>query len=202
MTYVRAEKSQIDSWGNIGNPGWSWDELFPYYLKSESFDDPTPAQVAAGATFDTKDHGRDGFLRVGYPYSLQNGTLHESVQKAWQKLGIPPNVDVNGGAVRGFHVWQSTIDRVANKRADAARAYYYPVQNRSNLVVYLNTTANKITWKEGSSNEAEADGVEITPSNGMVTLLKAKRGVVMSAGSLRSPAVLELSGVGNPKSVT
>ncbi|KIN02243.1 GMC oxidoreductase [Oidiodendron maius Zn] len=119
--YVRAEQAQIDSWETIGNQGWNWESLFPYYKKSEHFDAPTTAQFAARATFLT-----------------------------------------------------STFERDANVREDAARVYYYPIQNRSNLRVFLNTTDRSNSY------------------------LDARKDVIVSAASLRSPAVLELSGIGNP----
>ncbi|TVY28703.1 Glucose oxidase [Lachnellula hyalina] len=197
MTWIRGEKAQIDSWGTIGNEGWSWDELFPYYKKSENFIVPSPAQVAAGASYNAIDHGESGPLKVGYHPELQNGSLHGSVGTAWQSLGIPSTIDANGGDVRGFTVEQQTLDPDANVREDAARAFYYPFQNRANLHIHLNTTAMKVVW---TSNDVDAiaDGVEIISLNGSVSTINARREVILSAGSLRSPAVLELSGVGNP----
>jgi choline dehydrogenase-like flavoprotein len=199
MTYIRAEKAQIDAWETIGNKGWNWANLIPYYKKSEHFDAPTAAQTRAGASYIAVDHGRDGPLKVGYPYGLLNGTLHEQVGQAWGALGIPHNSDVNGGSVRGFTVWQSTVDREANVREDAGRAYYYPVQSRPNLSVFLNTTVNRIVWKDG--DEVIAKGVEVTSKNCSVSSLNARKEVILSAGSLRSPALLELSGIGNPACV-
>lgn len=200
MTWVRSEKAQIDSWGAIGNPGWSWDELFPYYQKSEVFVGPTAAQVSAGASYDPADHGESGPLKTGFPFDLQNGSLYDSAEAAWKSLGIPHNVDANGGDVRGFTLQQQTLDRDANVREDAARAFYYPIQNRTNLHVFLNTTATKVVWKSGGG-PAEADGVEIVSSAGTVSTLKVRHEVVISAGSYRSPTILELSGIGNPRFV-
>jgi len=198
MTWIRGEKAQVDAWGTIGNEGWSWDELLPYYKKSEDFVAPTAAQIAAGASSDPADHGKGGPLKVGYSYGLQNGSLHESVETAWESLGMSPILDANGGHVRGFNVWQSTLDREANVREDAARAFYYPFQERLNLFVFLNTSANKIMWKTGGEGMT-ADGVEVTSSNGTVSSIKARREVIVSAGSLRSPTILEHSGIGNPR---
>ncbi|KAF4631123.1 hypothetical protein G7Y89_g7009 [Cudoniella acicularis] len=197
MTYVRAEKSQIDSWGEIGNAGWSWDDLFPYYKKSEDSSYPTAAQLSSGVTYVPGDDGETGPLKVGYPYGLLNGSFHTVVESTWQALDLPHNVDVNGGSVRGFTIWQSTLDMAANVREDAARAYYYPVEARPNLHIFLNTTANRIVLKD-NSGAAAAAGVEITSSDGTVSSLNCSREVILSAGSLRSPAILELSGIGNP----
>lgn len=101
--------------------------------------------------------------------------------------------------MRGFFVWPSTIDRDANVREDAARAFYYPVQGRQNLKVFLNTTVNRILWEDrnGTDGVVRARGVEVTAQDGSVFEIGAEREVVLSAGSLRSPAILELSGVGN-----
>ena len=197
MTYVRAQKSQIDSWEKIGNKGWNWDSLFPYYLKTEQFHIPTPAQLEAGGSYIAADHGENGLLKIGYPYGLQNGSFSGMVETVWKTLGIPHNPDVNRGDVRGFTVWPSTLDREANVREDAARAFYYPFQKRLNLHIFLHTTANRIIWEDGE--EVVAAGVEVTTSNNTVLTLMARKEVVVSAGSLRSPAILELSGVGNPK---
>lgn len=199
MTYVRAQKPQIDSWETIGNEGWSWDDLLPYYKKSENFTIPTPAETLAGASYDASYHGRGGPLSVGYSYDLLNGSFHSIVQDTWANLGIPLNNDSNGGDVRGFSVWPSTLDSATNIREDAARAYYYPIKNRTNLHIFLNTAANKIEWGDSVSGKAVAKGVQITRSNGSVEILKASKEVIVSAGSLRTPAILELSGIGNPK---
>lgn len=198
MTYVRAEKSQIDSWGEIGNSGWSWDDLFPYYKKSEDFTYPTRAQLSSGVTFAANDHGKAGPLKVGYPYGLLNGSFHTIFENTWQALDLPHNADVNGGSVRGFTIWQSTLDMAANVREDAARAYYYPVQGRPNLHVFLNMTVNRIIWKD-TDGAAIARGVEVTDLSGSVNVLNCSGEVILSAGSLRSPAILELSGIGNPR---
>jgi len=65
MTYVRAEKAQIDAWEQIGNPGWTWDGLFPYYKKQEDFDYPTRAQLSAGASYVATDRGENGSIEGG-----------------------------------------------------------------------------------------------------------------------------------------
>ena len=199
MTYIRAEKAQIDAWELVGNEGWNWESLYPYYLKSEHFDNATEHQLSIdGASFVGKYHGLEGPLHVGYPIELNNGSFHTTVNATVQALGIPFNPDVNGGHVRGFTVWQSTFDRIANLRADAAREYYLPVRSRPNLHVYTSTLANRMIWDE-SKDAASAKGVEVTLSDNRTTILNACKEVIVSAGSLKSPAFLELSGIGNPK---
>jgi choline dehydrogenase-like flavoprotein len=198
MTYTRAEDVQIDAWEAIGNRGWNWANLYPYYKKSEDFTPPTAAQIDAGASYNAAYHGYSGPLTTGNQYNLLNSSLFATDKATWGVLGIPPTSDFNGGHVRGYALWQSTVDRDANVREDAARAYYYPVQGRPNLEVFLNTTGNKIVWSNTTDHEATAAGVEVTAANGTVYVIGAKREVILSAGSLRSPAILELSGVGSP----
>ncbi|RDW89984.1 GMC family oxidoreductase [Aspergillus mulundensis] len=205
MTYIRAEASQIDAWETAGNENWTWASLWPYHLKSESFSPPTPAQTAAGASFIDSYHGDSGPVQVSYQYGLQNGSFASRVKQTWQNLDVPFNPDVNGGVLRGFFVWPQTLIREENVRCDAARAYYYPVRERGNLAM-LQGKVRRILWADDDNDMNEkgasltrAQGVEYTASNGDIATLYAKREVILSAGSIRSPAILELSGVGNPE---
>jgi hypothetical protein len=75
--------------------------------------------------------------------------LHEQVEQAWGALGTPYIIDANGDSVRGFTVWRINLDRDANVRELAARAYYFPAQDRSNLYVLPISTANQIIWEDG-----------------------------------------------------
>ncbi|KAI9793364.1 MAG: hypothetical protein M1816_000256 [Peltula sp. TS41687] len=198
MTYARAEDVQIDAWETIGNKGWNWNSLFPYYKKSEEFRPPTVAQVANGASYVAQFHGETGPLDVGYLYNLANGSLFHMFNNTWEEFGIPYNPDINGGHMHGFTVWPSTADVLANVREDSAQAYYYPIRSRRNLHVFNGTIGNKIIWNDGYKGDAVAKAVEVTLADGTIDVIYAKKEVIISAGTLRSPAILELSGVGNP----
>jgi choline dehydrogenase-like flavoprotein len=123
------------------------------------------------------------------------------LDETFQQLGVSYNRDINGGSMVGLTVHPDTIDRVRNVRHDAARAYYWPYENRSNLKIISNTYANKIIWDNTSDTEAVAVGVEVTGVDGVETIYAAKE-VILSAGSLKSPVILELSGIGNPDVLT
>jgi choline dehydrogenase-like flavoprotein len=197
MTYLRAETSQIDAWEQIGNEGWNWENLMQYYSKSENMQPPTEDQVLLGASYDAKVHGTSGPLTVGWTASMMGREVVSSVNQSFNALGLPFNHEPNSGAMRGFTVFPKTIDRAQNLREDAGRAYYWPVSKRPNLDIYLNSTAEKITWhprNEGSL--PRASGVVFTTCNGTSTIY-ANREVILSAGSLKSPLLLEQSGVGN-----
>ncbi|ORY67689.1 GMC oxidoreductase [Pseudomassariella vexata] len=200
MAYTRAEISQIDAWEQVGNDGWNWDSLFPYYLKSEHFQVPDEERtVAAHLPFDKELHGLNGPLKTGWNYEQTNSSLTSTINSTFKAIGVPYNPDVNGGNMVGFSLYPFTTDSTLHVREDAARAYYFPYQNQTNLKVLLNTKANKITWSQNSKqNAATAEGVEITSSDGTTSVVKANKEVILSAGSLASPLLLELSGIGNP----
>ncbi|BCR95033.1 GMC family oxidoreductase [Aspergillus luchuensis] len=197
MAYTRAEDVQVDAWQTIGNEGWTWDSLFPYYRKSENLTVPTASQRARGATYDPNANGEEGPLSVAWP-DIPANNLTNTLNATFQGLGVPWTEDVNGGKMRGFNVYPSTIDYTAYVREDAARAYYWPIASRPNLHLMLDTFVNRLVWKNGGSQgNATAAGVEITSSNGTISVIGASQEVIISAGSLKSPGILELSGIGN-----
>ncbi|KAF3395338.1 Glucose oxidase [Talaromyces pinophilus] len=197
MSYTRAQDVQIDSWEMAGNDGWNWESLLPYYEKSEGFQVPTVDQIDRGANYDIRYHGVNGPLKVGWPNAMTNSSVFPILNETLQQLGIPYNGDVNGGKMVGLTTHPDTIDRENNVREDAARAYYWPYQARPNLKIISNTKVNKILWANNTSGDATAIGVEITGIDGVDNIYASKE-VILSAGALKSPILLELSGVGNP----
>ncbi|CAG8008278.1 unnamed protein product [Penicillium salamii] len=200
MVYLRAQTAQIDAWEAAGNKGWNWKNLFPYFKKGEQFQSPEKYSFldGSGVTYDPAYHGFNGPLKVGWSSTQLNDGLAQKMNTTYQNLDVPVqfNKDPNGGDMIGYSLYPKTVDSELNIREDAARAYYYPYQNRTNLHVWLNTHVNKLTWKDGK--DVTADGVEVTLSNGTTTVVKASREVILAAGALKSPVLLELSGVGNP----
>ncbi|KAL3473704.1 hypothetical protein BJX99DRAFT_272124 [Aspergillus californicus] len=197
MSYTRAENVQIDAWEAAGNKGWNWKSLLPYYKKSEGFQVPTADQIAHGASYDAKYHGTTGPLKVGWPTGMTNSSVFTVLNETFEQLGVHYNRDINGGKMVGFTDHPDTLDREANVRQDAARSYYWPFEDRSNLKVITNTNADRIIWGKDSHGEAVAIGVQVTGPDGLKEIYASKE-VILSAGSLRSPVLLELSGVGNP----
>lgn len=131
---------------------------------------------------------------------MMAGATVDAVNSTYQSLGLNWNADPNTGNMRGFSTYPRTIDRALNIRADAARAYYYPIANRTNLHVYLNANAERLTWDEDKNGAKPfANGVEYTDSTGAKKTLRVNKEVILSAGSLRSPLLLEHSGIGNPE---
>ncbi|KAL7799936.1 glucose oxidase [Trichoderma ceciliae] len=198
MTYIRGDKAQFDAWEQLGNPGWDWDTMLEYYEKVERFFPPLPWQEAVGASYEEEYHGTSGELHVGFNPVLLNGSFYGNVKESWAALGQDLNRDASSGATAGFDVWPQTLDPVENVRWDSATAFYWPVQHRPNLKL-LNGTVSKILWKTGKVKTPEASGVEYLPPDGQLTRLTARKEVIVSAGALRTPLILELSGIGNPR---
>ena len=195
MTYIRGQKAQFDAWERLGNPGWNWNSLLPYYKKAEHFDPPKPEQRPIGASYQLQYHGTSGPVHVGYPLTLQNDSFYKTVAQSWQTLGQPHNPDASSGDVSGFEAWPYTCKADIGRRADAAWAYLYPVEHRPNLKIFRGTATRVVLSEDG----AEATGVEFKAANRTAGTLHAKREVILSAGAIRTPALLELSGIGNPK---
>jgi choline dehydrogenase len=200
MVYIRGDKAEFDAWEALGNEGWNWDSLYPYFKLSENFTIPTPAQVGAGATYEAQDHGESGYLTTGFPYQLDNSSFHVTAQQTWEAIGVPPRLDLNGGDTHGFAAYPQTLDRDANVRESSARAYYQPVESRPNLHI-IKGTVKRVTWTQSDGEDLVASGVEYLDPTGQLINITAGKEVILSAGSFRTPLILELSGVGNPRCV-
>ena len=193
---MRGEAAAIDAWGELGSKNWSWKKLFPYYKASEDFTAPGSGQVAAGASFATRYHGVGGPLKVGYTKKLVNGSFSAGVMGAWEEVGLRRNPDLNGGRLRGYGMGPQTLDVEKGVRWDAARAYYFPVSGRKDLRI-IRGTATRVAWKkERRGGKMVAAGVCYFDGEKEVRV-DAKREVILSAGSLRTPLLLERSGVGS-----
>ncbi|KAF2167199.1 GMC oxidoreductase [Zasmidium cellare ATCC 36951] len=198
MVYLRAETSQIDAFAKLGN-NISWDSLLLYYKKAEGLQRPTEIQSQLGATYEANQHGFEGPLTVGWPTEMVGNNFSQTLNTTYAAMGLPWNEDPNGGHMRGWNVYPQTSDPSANLREDAARAYYFPFSGRANLHLYLNSSVQRITWEAQSNTTLpSASGVAYKDASGAEEQLLANKDVILSAGSLVSPLILERSGVGNP----
>jgi choline dehydrogenase-like flavoprotein len=201
MTYLRAEKAQIDAWEELGNEGWNWDRMWHYYVSQESFQLPDDVQRMNGASFEEGVHGYEGEVDVGFtPYLTGQGAF-DILQQTSSAIGYPNNKDANNGTMRGTTTWPAMLKVNEKIREDAARSFYWPVaEKRPNLQIFLNTTATRILWNTTTASSADvvAVGVEAIGSSNITATFHATREIIVAAGSLRSPALLEHSGIGNP----
>ncbi|KAJ7511291.1 alcohol oxidase [Mycena galericulata] len=197
MIFPRAKTEQYDAWGQLNNDTtWTWDNLLPFFQKSELFTPPNAFQTASGVRFLPSVHGFLGQVKVGFPnYFFEQSALW---REAAENLGIPASPDLANGDPHAVGISPNSIDAANNTRCSAACAYYTPFANRTNLVVITNATVSRILWANSSSPNGDliASGVEFIVNNQTQTLSASKE-VIVSAGTIGSPKVLESSGVGN-----
>lgn len=176
MVYIRGQREDYDHWAAQGNPGWAWDDVLPYFIKSEGND-----------SFGAPLHGRDGPLKVSQLRS--DNPLQQAWVAAGREAGHVINADFNGDTQEGIGIYQVTQDQ--GERCNAARAYLRPHLNRPNLRVTPHAQVQRILF-----DGRRAVGVEVK-FGGELRRLQAKREVVLAAGAIQSPQLLMLSGVGD-----
>jgi choline dehydrogenase len=176
LVYIRGQKEDFDLWRQLGNVGWSWDDVLPYFKKAE-------AQQQRGAD---EYHGCDGPLSV----SDQSETheLCEAFIKAGEQIGIERNDDFNGTSQEGIGYFQMTSRR--GLRCSTAVGYLRPARKRRNLTVVTEALTSRILF-DGNA----ASGVVFT-RNGETLVARAESEVILASGAINSPQLLQLSGVG------
>jgi choline dehydrogenase len=179
MVYVRGNPKDFDEWSEAGNPGWSYKEVLPYFKKMESWQN--------GAD---NFRGGDGPLKVS-EVSKQLHPLCDNFLSAAQEIGMKLNPDMNGEKQEGVGNYQITTHK--GQRMSSSRAYLWPIKHRSNLTVLKKALVTKVLIKD-----KKAYGVKYLKSDKTHELL-ASREVILSAGSINSPQLLQLSGVGPKK---
>ena len=178
MIYIRGQKQDYDVWRQLGNKGWSYDDILPYFKKAE-----------------IQERGED-------PYHGVNGELHVSDHRdvhpfanayvdAAVDEGYPRNNDFNGETQEGFGPFQWT--QFKGRRWSTARAYLEKSKKRSNLTIITGALASKIIFKG-----KKAIGISYS-KNGKELQVAANKEVILALGAFNSPQLLQLSGVGNPE---
>ena len=180
MLYVRGQARDYDGWAQLGNRGWSYDDVLPYFRKSENNEEH------GGDEF----HGRGGPLNVCNPTDMQNEVCQAWLEAA-EARGFPFNPDYNGASQEGFGYYQVTMRD--GRRWSTARAFLDPVRNRPNLHIATNAQAGRILL-EGR----RAVGVAYR-QNGRQVEARAGAEVLLAAGAVSSPPLLEVSGIGDPQ---
>ncbi|MET3896864.1 choline dehydrogenase [Devosia sp. UYZn731] len=177
MIYMRGQAADYDGWRQMGNAGWGWDDVLPYFRKSEHHH--------GGAS---DGHGADGEWRV--EQQRLNWPVLDAFQAAAEELGIPRVADFNGGDNFGSGYFE--VNQRGGVRWNTSKAFLRPALKRPNLRVLTNAEAEALVL-EG----ARVTGVRIR-HNGKIVTATAGREVLLSAGAVNSPKLLELSGIGRP----
>jgi len=178
LVYVRGQSLDYDTWSQLGNRGWSYEEVLPYFKKSEHRE----------GQMDERFHGRGGPLNVADV--RETDPLIDTLIRSAESIGYPYNPDYNGISQEGFGYFQTTMKD--GRRMSAARAFLKPVLNRPNLTVLTGAHALAIGF-----DGRRARSVRYR-RNGQVETVSADLEVLLSSGAIQSPQLLELSGIGQP----
>ncbi|XP_044007879.1 glucose dehydrogenase [FAD, quinone] isoform X2 [Aphidius gifuensis] len=178
MVYVRGNKNDYDNWEKLGNRGWAYKDVLPYFIKSEDNRNPYLAN--------SPYHGTGGLLTV------QESPWRTPLSIAFLQAGIQlgyKNQDINGDNQTGFMITQSTIRR--GNRCSTAKAFLRPVKSRKNLHITMNSHVLKLLFNK----DKRVTGIELLKNDKKI-IIKVRREVILSAGAIGSPQLLMVSGIG------
>jgi len=177
MVYFRGHPTDFDDWAAAGNPGWSYREVLPYFLRSEN-NESYPHSVY---------HGRGGPMNV--KHIKRPNPMTPAFLAAMQAMGLQRNDDLNGANSEGYGARQGTI--LNGRRVSTATAYLRPASGRSNLTILTDTRASCVVIESG-----RAVGIDLLRA-GSTQRLGARREVIVTCGAILSPQLLMLSGIGD-----
>ena len=181
LLWIRGQSNDYDNWRQMGNNGWGWSDVLPYFLKSEN-----------------NELGKSEFHNDSGPIMVSNKKINlkmlDEFQNAAEECGIPKTNDFNTGDNTGIGFFQFTTNHnksLLKLRCSAAKGYLNPVKKRNNLKIITNAHVQKINF-----DGKKAESVSFYQGNEVVTI-KARREIILSAGSIGSPHILQVSGVGD-----
>ena len=180
MIYIRGHARDYDQWRQMGLSGWSYRDVLPYFKRSEALEGGGDAW-----------HGGEGPLKVSKASSPN--PIYKATVEAGRQAGHPVTSDFNGFQQEGWGPYQMTIHD--GQRWSAARGYLHPALARPNLTCITGARTSKIVIENG-----RATGVEyIDAKSGEKKIVHADKEVLLSAGAVQSPQILQLSGIGDPE---
>lgn len=177
MAFVRGNSEDFNEWEREGAQGWNYESCLPYFKRLETWQ--------GGADTYRGDNGPVG---VGGGNNMRLNPLYEAFIEAGVQAGYPRTEDYNGASQEGFGPMQMNVDR--GVRASASRAYLRPISGRKNLTIISKTKVEKIIF-EGNT----ATGIKFTRGNKTLAVT-ARKEIILSAGSIGSPQLLQVSGIG------
>jgi choline dehydrogenase len=183
MIYIRGHARDYDQWRQMGLPGWGYADVLPYFKKSESLEGGGDAW-----------HGGDGPMKISKAASPN--PIYSATIAAGGEAGYPLTPDFNGFQQEGFGPYQLTIHD--GQRWSAARGYLHPVLARPNLTCLTGARTTRIIVENG-----RATGVEILDEKSKARrIVHADAEVLLCAGAVQSPHILQLSGIGDPEELS
>ena len=175
LLYVRGQPQDFDHWRQLGNAGWGWDDVLPYFKRAENWE---------GDAADERG--------IGGPLNVSENKVNRDIVDAWvtaaENAGFARTNDYNRENQEGVGYFQMTMKN--GRRCSSAAAYLKPIRDRKNLQVFTHAHTEKVVIE---NNRATAVECRI---NGQLHLVRARREIILSAGAIGSPQLLMLSGIG------
>jgi choline dehydrogenase-like flavoprotein len=203
--FIANSAANVDAWGALGNEGWDWETLGPYYRKVFRMTlprDPKKVKELGLEYVDVDENGVsgsvDGPIQASFPDAVDDPSAGAWV-RTLRGLGYAMSGDpFSGEPMLGGYINALATDPVTKTRSYSANAYYVPVKDRPNLRVVTGAQVTRVIF-ESSSPDAEptATGVEYVLTGGETHTAKARSEVILSAGAINTPKLLELSGIGS-----
>jgi choline dehydrogenase len=196
MIYMRGQARDYDGWADeLGDADWRWERCLPYFKQHEDHwrgaDD-----LHAAPGFDATGQRAGGEWRV--EKQRLSWDVLDAFSAAAQQAGLPATTDFNRGSNEGVGYFE--VNQRAGVRWNASKAFLRPVVGRPNLQVWTGATVRRVLLEPGADGQPRAAGVEILPVEGGAPVVARCRGeVVLAAGAVGSPAILQRSGVGAPE---
>ncbi|MEK9969640.1 MAG: GMC family oxidoreductase N-terminal domain-containing protein, partial [Ferrovibrio sp.] len=183
MVYMRGQVQDYDTWAQMGLSGWGWDDVLPYFLRHEDHELGRNAMHGAGGEWRVEN------ARVRWP-------LIDDIAAAGEQVGIPRVGDFNLGTNEGSGYFQ--VNQKKGMRWSAATGFLKPVLDaRANLNLHSRVHAERVLFEPGADGRPRACGVVYRESHtGQRFTARAKREVILAAGAINSPQLLQLSGIG------
>lgn len=179
MIYMRGQARDYDLWRQYGNPGWAWDDVLPHFLRHED-------QLAM------EPESFDGLHQRGGEWRVENARVKWQILEAWadaaEQAGIPRINDFNRGDNEGSSYFQ--VNQKTGVRWNTGKAFLKPALDRKNLSIVTHAMVERLLF-----DKSRVSGIELR-RNGTVMQLGAKREVILCAGAIGSPQIMQLSGIG------
>ncbi|KAG7284077.1 hypothetical protein NEMBOFW57_010438 [Staphylotrichum longicolle] len=198
MVYLRGDADDYNAWGALGNSGWSWANMLPYFKKAETFTPPSAALAAAGnISWDDSVRGHSGPVQFSYPNYFYPGSANW--WNAANEVGLPPVNDPQSGSKQGVFWIPSALDASTMTRNHARRNHYDRVKDsRPNYHLLTSNVVGKVLF-----NGKNASGVcylsTTSTSTACSSNVYATKEVILAAGGFGTPKILQLSGIGRKK---
>jgi choline dehydrogenase-like flavoprotein len=198
---IYPSKAGFDAWEKLGDAGWSWEKMTPYFRKFHKLTMPSKAaqEDLALSYIREEDQGTDGPIQFSFGESDAYTPFNKAWPRTFETLGYKLTGDPLSGVAVGAFTNPGIVDPVTKTRSHAGSHYLNQISGRSNLRVVTEVLVQKIILKKSDDGSISASGVQVVTKDGKQQDIFAGEEVILAAGTVKTPQLLELSGIGGKK---